>query len=43
MKIKKQKNLKKIVPEESFDKLNEYIKKITKSISTLSNREEFGH
>ena len=32
---------KKYVTEESFDKLNEYIKKITKSISTLPNREEF--
>ena len=37
--IKESKN--KYVTEESFDKLNEYIKKITKSISTLPNREEF--
>ena len=31
----------KFVNIESFEKLNEYIKKITKSISTLPNREEF--
>ena len=38
-KIEESKN--KYVTEESFDKINEYIKKITKSISTLPNREEF--
>ena len=39
---KKIKNLEnKFITEESLDKLNEYIKKITKTISTLPNREEF--
>ena len=31
----------KIITEEPLEKINEYIKKLTKSISTLPNREEF--
>jgi chromosome segregation ATPase len=37
----KDNSLNKIATEEPLEKINEYIKKLTKSISTLPNREEF--